>query len=254
MAIPAKPISPQGYARFGGLLYLVIIVAGALGELFIRGKLVVPGNAAATASHILASESLWRLGIAGDLVMHVCDVFVMWALYVLLRPVNRNLALLNLLLNLIQTAVLVANKLNLLVPLFLLGDAPYLKAFDPAQLQAWSYVAIRLHEYGFGVGLIFFGCVCLVEGHLIRKSGYLPRALGVLMQVAGVCYLINSFALLLAPDFEGQLFPFILMPCLVAELSLALWLLLKGVNLQEWTRRTGSASVEGSTVASLGQG
>jgi len=248
MTTSAKQASPQSYARFGGLLYLVIIVAGALGELFIRDRLVVSGNAAATASHILASESLWRLGIAGDLVMHVCDVFVMWALYVLLRPVSRNLALLNLLLNLIQTAVLVANKLNLLVPLFLLGDAPYLKAFDPAQLQAWSYFAIRLHEYGFGVGLIFFGCVCLVEGYLIRKSRYLPRVLGVLMQVAGACYLINSFALLLAPDFEGQLFPFILMPCLIAELSLALWLLVKGVNMQEWTRRTGSASVEKSAA------
>jgi hypothetical protein len=248
MATPAKQASPQNYARFGGLLYLVIIVAGALGELFIRGKLVVPGNAAATASNILTSESLWRLGIAGDLVMHVCDVFVMWALYVLLRPVSRNLALLNLLLNLIQTAVLAANKLNLLVPLLLLGDAPYLKAFDTVQLQAWSYFAIQLHEYGFGVGLIFFGCVCLVEGHLIRTSGYLPRVLGMLMQVAGVCYLVNSFALLLAPDFEGRIFPFILMPCLIAELSLALWLLVKGVNMQEWTRRTGSASIERSTA------
>lgn len=251
MAAPAKQASPRSYARFGGLLYLVIIVAGALGELFIRGKLVVPGDAAATASNILASETLWRLGIGGDLVMHVCDVFVMWALYILLRPVSRNLALLNLLLNLIQTAVLVANKLNLLVPLFLLGDAPYLKAFDSAQLQAWSYFAIRLHEYGFGVGLIFFGFVCLVEGHLIRKSGYLPRVLGVLMQVAGVCYLVNSFALLLAPDFEQQLFPYILMPCFVAELSLALWLLVKGVDMQEWTRRTGSASVDGAAAVGL---
>lgn len=237
MPTAATETSPQTYARFGGLLYLVIIVAGALGELFVRGRLVVSGDAAATAHNILASESLWRLGIAGDLLMHVCDVFVMWALYVLLRPVNRNLALLNLLLNLIQTAVLVANKMSLLVPLFLLGDAPYLKSFDPAQLQAWSYLAIRLHEHGFSVGLIFFGCVCLVEGYLIRRSRYLPWLIGVLMQIAGVCYLINSAALLLAPNFEARLFPAILMPCLVAELSLALWLLLKGVNRDEWRSR-----------------
>src|SRR5690349_845767 len=130
MATPATETSPQIYARIGGLLYIVLIVAGALGELFIRDRLVVPGDAAATAGNILASPSLWRLGIAGDLVMHVCDVFVMWALYVLLRPVNRNLALLNLLLNLVQTAVLVANKVILLVPLFLQGGADYLKAFD----------------------------------------------------------------------------------------------------------------------------
>ena len=237
MAMPATETSPQTYARVGGLLYLIIIIAGGLGELLVRGTLVVPGNAAATASHILASESLWRLGIVGDLVMHVCDVFVMWAIYVLLRPVNRNLALLTLLLNLIQTAVLVANKLNLLVPLFLLGDADYLKAFDPAQLQAWSYIAIKLHDYGFGVGLIFFGCVCLVEGYLIRKSRYLPWLIGVLMQIAGACYLVNSFALLLAPAFEGKIFPAILMPCLIAELSLALWLLVKGVNVAEWKKQ-----------------
>ncbi|HEY8681775.1 MAG TPA: DUF4386 domain-containing protein [Rhodanobacter sp.] len=245
MAMPATQTSPQTCARVGGLLYLVIIIAGALGELFVRGTLVVPGNPAATASHILASESLWRLGIAGDLLMHVCDVFVMWAIYVLLRPVNRNLALLVLLLNLIQTAVLVANKLNLLVPLFLLGDADYLKAFDPAQLQAWSYIAIRLHDYGFGVGLIFFGCVCLVEGYLIRKSRYLPWLIGVLMQIAGACYLVNSFALLLAPAFEAKLFPAILMPCLVAELSFALWLLLKGVNMSEWKQRASMQAARG---------
>lgn len=242
MTAPVIETSPQAYARVGGMLYLVIIVAGALGELFVRGSLVVSGDAAATARNILASESLWRLGIAGDLLMHVCDVFVMWAIYVLLRPVNRNLALLTLLFNLIQTAVLVANKSSLLVPLLLLGDAPYLKAFDPAQLQAWSYIAIRAHEYGFGVGLIFFGCVCLVEGYLIRTSRFLPRVIGWLMQVAGACYLINSFALVVAPAFEARLFPAILVPCLVAELSFALWLAIKGVNVVEWKRRAGMAT------------
>ena len=233
--------SPQAYARFGGLLYLVIIFAGVMGQLFVRGKLVVAGDAAQTAGRIMASESLWRLGIGGDLLMHVCDIFVMWALYVLLRPVSRNLALLNLLLNLIQTAVLTVNKLTLLAPLLLLGNNAYLKAVDTAQLQAWSYAAIEMHEYGFGVGLIFFGCVCLVEGHLIRKSGFLPPLLGVLMQIAGLCYLINSVALLLAPEFESRLFPAILMPCLVAELSLALWLLVKGVNVDRWKERAWMA-------------
>ena len=237
MATHAMATSPQRYARLGGLLYLFIIVAGAMGELLIRARLVVPGDAAATAGRILASESLWRVGIVGDLLMHVCDVFVMWALYVLLRPVNRNLALLNLLFNLIQTAMLVANKLTLMVPLLLLGDAAWLKAFEPAQLQAWSYAAIELHEAGFGIGLIFFGCVCLLEGYLIRKSRYLPTLLGALMQLAGACYLVNSFALLLAPDVEARLFPAILMPCLVAELSLALWLLVKGGKVEAWKQQ-----------------
>jgi len=234
--------SPQSYARFGGLLYLVIIVAGMFGELAVRGALVASGDPATTAARIAASPMLWRGGIALDLLMHVCDVFVMWAIYVLLRVVHRNLALLVLLLNLIQTAVLVANKLTLLVPLFLLGDAPYLRAFTPEQLHAWSYLAIRVHEHGFGIGLIFFGFVCLVEGHLIRRSRFLPAVIGLLMQVAGVCYLVNSVALLLAPALQGQLFPFVLLPCFVAELSLASWLLVKGVNAEEWQRQARVAA------------
>lgn len=234
MASPANVTSPQIYARLGGLLYLVIIIAGALGELFVRGSLVVPGDATATAHRLLASQGLWRAGIVGDLVMHLCDVVMMWVIYLLLRPVHRPLALLTLLFNLIQTAVLAANKLTLLVPLVLLGSDAYLAAIAPAQREAWSYAAITLHEYGFAVGLLFFGMVCLVEGYLIRRSGFLPAWIGALMQLAGACYLVNSFALLLAPGFEARLFPAILMPCLVAELSFALWLLLKGVDVAQW--------------------
>lgn len=230
-------VSPQVYARIGGLLYLVIIVAGLLGELFVRSKLFVSGDPAATAKNIMASEGLWRIGIAGDLIMHICDVPLMLIFYVLLRPVNKHLAMLVMLFNLVQTAVLVANKLNLLSALFFLGNAEYLKVFKPEQLQALSYLPIKLHAFGFGVGLIFFGFVCLIEGYLIYRSAYLPRFLGVLMQIAGVCYLVNSFALILAPSFADSLFPFILLPPFIAELSLCLWLLLKGVNMPEWEKR-----------------
>jgi len=230
-------ISPRVYARVGGVLYLIIIIAGATGEVFLRGSSVVSGNAASTAHNIMASPSLWRAGIAGDLVMHVCDVPLMVIFYVLLRPVNGNLALLALLFNLTQTAVLVANKLNLLLPIFLLGDAEYLKAFTAEQLQALSYVSLRTHDSGFAVGLVFFGAACLVVGYLIIRSGYLPRTLGVLMQIAGVCYITNSFALIVWPSLAAQLFPFILLPPFVAELSMALWLLVKGVDLAKWKSR-----------------
>jgi hypothetical protein len=140
----------------------------------------------------------------------------------------------NLLFNMIQTAVLVANKLNLLMPLFLLGDAAYLKTVDPNQLQVVSYLFMKLHDYGFGVGLIFFGMVCLVEGRLIYKSNFLPKTLGVLLQVAGLCYLTNSFAMLLSPALANALTPYILVPPLVAELGLALWLLIKGIDVAKW--------------------
>jgi Domain of unknown function (DUF4386) len=214
--------------------YLIIIVAGAFGEMFIRNTIIVSGDAAATASNIAASPLLWRIGIAGDLVMHLCDAVLTMVYYILLRPVNKNLALLSVLFGLIQTAVLVANKLNLLMPLFLLGNENYLTSFDPHQLQALAYLSVKAHGYGFGIGLIFFGVECLIDGYLIFKSGYLPGILGVLIQIAGLCYLTNSFAMILAPAFANLIFPIILVPAFIGELSICLWLLVKGVNVAKW--------------------
>jgi Domain of unknown function (DUF4386) len=234
MAKQTVEVSPQTLARIGGVMYLIIIVTGLFGEMFVRDKLVVSGDATATATNIMASQVLWRAGVAGDLIMHVCDVPLMLIFYVLLRPVNKTLALLAVLFNLVQTAALVAYKLTLLVALFLLGSADYLKAFEPRQLHALMYLFIKADGYGFGIGLIFFGFACLVYGYLIRRSGYLPKTLGVLMQIAGMCYLTNSFALLLAPTVADAIFPAILVPAFVGELSLCLWLLVKGVNVPKW--------------------
>ena len=223
--------SPQLYARIAGILYLLIIVAGIFGELLVRNKLLVYGDANATANNIMKSELLWRMGISADLVMHICDLPVMIILYYLLRPVSKKLALLNLSFNLIQTAVLVANKLNLLAALFFLGDAEYLKSFSTEQLHSLSYLSIKLHDFGFGIGLIFFGFVCLIVGYLLFKSNYFPKTIGVLMSIAGICYLTNSFALLLVPQLSSIV---LLMPCLIAELSFSLWLIFKGVNISFW--------------------
>lgn len=241
-------ISPQIYARIGGVLYLVLILTGMFAVIFVRGKLIVAGDVTATANNIMASRLLWRVGIAADLVMHVCDVPLMLIFYVLLRPVNRNLALLAVLFNVVQTAVLVANKLNLLAALFLLGGADYLKAFEPNQVHALSYLSLKLHDYGFGVGLIFFGCECLVVGYLIFRSGYLPQTIGILMQIAGLCYLTNSFAMLLAPTFADAIFPAILVPAFIGELSLCLWLLAKGVNLPKWQTQVSMGRVSGTSM------
>lgn len=230
-------MSPKTLARIGGALYVFIIVAGIFGELFVRNALIVSGNAAATAANVAAHEGLWRLGIAGDLAMHIADLPLLVILYVLMRPVNRDLALLVVLFDAVQSAVLVTSKLSLLTPLFALGDAGYLKAFTPEQLQALSYLSMRMDSNGFGFGLIFFGCGCLVLGYLIRRSGYLPWILGVLIQLAGACYLVNSFALILAPSLASALFPAILLVPFVAESSLALWLLVKGVDVPRWNAR-----------------
>jgi hypothetical protein len=225
-------------ARTGGLIYFIIIAAGMYGELFVRSKLVAPGDAVATAKNIIASQFLWRTGIASDLLMHICDIPLMLIFYLLLKPVNKNLALMALLFNLVQTAVLAVNKLNLVVALFPLSNAGYLNSFNAQQLSTLVYFSIRSHDYGFGIGLIFFGFTCLIMGYLIFKSGYLPKTIGVLMQIAGLCYLINSFALILSPSFSAKLFPFILIPPFVGELSLCLWLIFKGVKLPVWEKRS----------------
>jgi len=226
--------SPQRYARIGGLAYLFIIIAGAFGEVFVRQQLFISGNPAATANNIAASPMLWRIGMAGDLLMHVCDLIVTIVYYKLLKPVNKDLAILAVFFGLIQTAVLVANKMNMMMPIFFLGDAEYLKAFSTQQLQVWSYLSVKTHDYGFGIGLIFFGFECLIDGYLIIRSGYLPKILGVFVQIAGVCYLINSFGMILFPKLINAISPAILLPPFVGELSICLWLIFKGVNFAKW--------------------
>lgn len=238
MANYSNGISPQVYARFGGVLYLIIIVGGIFGELFVRGTLVAWGDPAATAHNIIGHQLLWRIGVAGDLLMYVCDVGLMFVLYRLLRPVNKDLALLALLFHLVQTVVLIANKVILLMPLFLLANADYLKTLDPSQLHTLAYLSIKLHAGGLSIGLIFFGFACLLYGRLIYKSGYLPRFLGVLMQIAGLAYLTDSFAVLIAPTFDAMISPGILIPALIAELALCMWLMVKGVDVEKWRVRT----------------
>ena len=220
---------PVRYARIGGALYLVIILAGIVGPLLTRDQLIVPDDAAATADNIAGSPELWRLGIAVDVVMQLCDVPVMLILFLLLSPVNRNVALLALLFNLVQTATLVANQLTLLT-------AQLLSAGQPALTDA----AIRAYSHGEALGLVFFGFTLLSEGYLIRHSGYLPRILGLLVQIGGVSYIVSSLLLLVAPDLANIAF---LIPSFVAELSLALWLLIKGIDGSRWEQRVSSTPV-----------
>ena len=234
--------SPRVLARIGGALYLIVIVIGLFGEAFVRGKIVVSGDASATAANLRSMESLWRFGIAAEFVLLTCALSMVVVLYVLLRPVSRNLALLAVCFNLVSIAVEAVAGLNLVAALFPLGKAEYLAAFPPEQLDAMASLAIKSHGHGFGVALIFFGCECLVLGTMIFKSGFLPKAIGVLMQIAGWCYLVNSFALILSPRLAGLLFPAILLPAFVGEASLCLWLLVKGVNVEKWKSLTGEAT------------
>jgi hypothetical protein len=225
--------APRALARLGGVLYLIIIVLGIFGEVFVRDR-IASGDAAATAANLGSMESLWRFGIATELILLICAVVLTLIFYVLVRPVSKDLALLAVFFNLVSVAVEAATALDLVRALFPLGNAAYLKAFSPGQLHAMASLSIKSHGYGFGVALIFFGCNCLVLGYLIFRSGYLPKVVGILMQIAGVCYLTDSFALILSPPLANRIFPAILVPSFIGEASFCLWLLVKGVNAEKW--------------------
>lgn len=224
----------QRLARVGGALYLIIIVIGALGEAVVRGRIVVAGDAAATAANLRSMEGLWRLGVAGEIVLLACATGLTLILYVLLRPVSRDLALLTALFNLVCIAVEAVAAVSLATALLPVTNAAIANASSPEQLSVMAMLSIRSHTLGFGIALIFFGVECVILGHLIARSSYMPKVIGVLMQIAGVCYLINSFSLILSPPLSSRLFPAILLPSLIAELSLALWLLMKGVRTERW--------------------
>jgi hypothetical protein len=238
--------SPQVYARIGGVLYLIIIGLGIFGEAFVRGRIVVSGDAAATAANITAMESLWRFGIASEFLALICTITLAMIYFVLLRPVSKELNLLATFFRLVSIVVQAVAVMNLVTALFPLVNAASLKAFTPEQLYALASLATKSHSYGFSVSLLFLGCTFLIHGYLIFKSGYLPRVLGILIQIAGLCYLTNSFALILYPAIASQVFLAILIPVFVAELSLCLWLLVKGVNIQKWNERVGMGAVDAS--------
>lgn len=231
--------SPQTYARIGGILYLFIMVAALFGEAFVRGSLIVPHDPTATANNILGSETLFRVGLAGEMLTCVCDVALAMILYVLLKPVSKNLTLLAAFFRLTFVGIYGVAKLFEIAALAVLGSADYLKAFEPLQLHDLAYVLLRVHSLGYGASLLFFGFCCILFGHLIHQSGYLPRILGALLEIGGVCYVFYSLAQILAPVFTTKyLFPWLLLPGFPAELGLALWLTVKGVHISKWNERT----------------
>jgi len=156
--------------------------------------------------------------------------------------VSKNLALLAVFFNLVECSIDEVNKLNLVAALFLSGDPDYLKAFDPHQMRALAYLALRLHAYGYAISLVFFGFVCLILGNLLFRSGYFPRTLGVLMTITGLSYLTIGFTQILVPAYAGKVFPIMAAPAFIGELSLCLWLTVKGVNLTKWNEKALLAS------------
>jgi hypothetical protein len=224
-------------ARIAGGLWLACVVTGIFAEFVVRDRLIVKGDALATARQIAANESLWRLGAMSDLLAGACYLGVVFCLYELLIPVSRSLSRVGMILGLLGCAIASANLANMLAPLALLSGAPYLAGLAPEQAQSLAYAFLKLRGYGASLALVFYsGFYLSLVGILIYRSGFFPRILGGLLTLAGVCYLVGSFANFLAPALAGMLFPWIFMPGLVAELGMAIWLATVGLDGPRWAQ------------------
>lgn len=219
-------------AIFAGIFGLIIIVCGVFFEVFVRSRLIVHGDAMATANNIMYSEWLFRIGFASEIIVFLSDVVVAVLLYILLKPVSKKLALLAASFRLVMTAILGINLLNQFFPLLILSGDEYLNVFETSQLHALVLLFLKAYGYGYSIGLIFFGLHCAVIGYLILKADYFPSILGGLLILAALCYITGSFTFFLFPEYVAIIFPEILLPSLVAALSFSLWLLLKGGKVQ----------------------
>ena len=220
-------------ARTAGFLYLITIIAGGFAEAFVREGLTVSHDAVATAQNILASEQMYRFGFVCDLLTLICGTGLSLIFYILFKPVNRNLSLLALIFSVTASAVMAVNLLNQLAPLLLLHQKSYLQAFKIEQLQTLSLFFLHLQSQGYNISLLLFAFYFPIIGYLVYKSNFLPRILGIIYTLAGVGYLTNSLTWFLYPHIASYLFPYVLLPAFVGEVSMSLWLIFKGVKVEK---------------------
>ncbi len=215
-----------------GFFYLIYIVTFAF-SFFVQRRPTVSGDAATTAKNIMASEELFRIGFTSELIAALFFLLAAWALYMLLKPVNKNLALLFVLLNIAGVVIECTGTLIHFAPLLLLSGADYLKLFNADQLQALAMLFLNFSGIGNMIAGLFYGLWLFPLGYLVLKSGFLPRILGILLILDGICLLICFFQACLFPGYERIGYP--LYPVMfIAEFGLALWLLVKGVKEQEY--------------------
>ncbi len=233
--VASRETPVQRYARAAGILILLSIVFGTWGEAYVPAKLIVADNAATTAQNIVASPLLFRTGFAAYLVEAVCDVALALVFYVLLRPVDRNLALLSAFLGLVATVTYAFAESFYFAPSLILSGAGYLNTFTPDQLQTLALLSMKLFQRIAGLFIGFYGLATMVRGYLVYRSGYLPRALGVLFALGGAGFVVQNLLVVLAPTYASDLLLFLMAP---AGVAMMLWLLVKGVDMQKWRAHT----------------
>lgn len=228
--------SPQKIARVAGLLILTMAVIGPFSLMIVPSQLIVPGDAGTTASNILASESLFNLGIIGHLIILFADLGVAILLYVLLKPVSRTLSLVAASFRLIMVAIRGFNLINYFIVLLLVNKADYLTVFDPNQLNALALMFLNAFDSGGLLDLIFFSGHLFFLGVLVFKSTYIPKIFGILLIIASVGYLVNSLTGLFWTDYKVIVNQIVTLPNAIAELALMFYLLIKGVNVPAWEK------------------
>jgi uncharacterized protein DUF4386 len=228
---------PRALARAAGAFYLGIIVFAAIGYVFVRPQVIVPTDMAMTAANLQVHGELYRLGLASVVIADVCNLPVGLIFYELFRIVNPRLARALLVFIAVSTTLEVVNLYYYISPLFTFTLPEYRAGFDAAALAALARGSGKLFALGFGFSLAFFAVYCVLTGWLIIRSGFLPKVIGALMIAAGIVYEAHAFSVFLAlPEI-----PYILFVGFVAELSLASWLLVMGVNRDRWFAAAKSA-------------
>jgi len=231
-----KESSLRSLARIAGSLYLITILTGIFSAGYVSGRLVVNGDAAATAANILAHPGLLQLGFAVYLIEMACQVAITALFYNLLKPAGRNVSLVAAFLGLTGCVIKTFSRLFFIAPLFILGGAHYLSVFSAEQLQALALLFLKVNDRGAGIALVFFGFYAILTGYLIIKSTFLPRILGVLSVVGGLGWLTFLYA-----PLGSRLFHFIAIFAILGAASLIVWLLVKGVNEQRWKEQSVAA-------------
>jgi Domain of unknown function (DUF4386) len=232
-----KEASPRLKARVTGAFYLLTILTGIFAQGFVSERLVVSGDAAATAANILAHKGMFQLGFAVYLIEMACQVAITALFYDLLKPAGRSVSLVAAFLGLTGSIIKTFSRVFFIAPLFILGGAHYLSVFSAEQLQALSLLFLKVNDRGAGIALVFFGFYAILTGYLIIKSTFLPRILGVLSVIGGLGWLTFLY-----PPLGGGLFPFIAIFAILGAVALILWLLVKGVNEQRWKEQAGVAA------------
>jgi hypothetical protein len=225
--------SSQKTARVAALVFLLIFLLGMSTELFIRPGMLVPGDAAATVKKIAASQALFRLSVLSDLIRQVLLMVLPLVLYRLLKPVNKDIAALMVIIALAGVPVSLLNELNHFAVLLLSGGAPYLLAIKTEQLESWVMFFLELHKYGTFIPQVLSVWILLL-GYLVFKSGFLPGILGILLMLAGFCYTLSAALFFLLPTFDATFAGLI---AFISEASFYVWLLIKGVNGAAWHNR-----------------